>query len=81
MLATAHYWATVALDHGHRLCFGNKTVAGAVDDIVKTDKLPPARAGADGQSPSIASWSNTKQRAFAKHQSFDIGGTKSMSPA
>jgi hypothetical protein len=51
-------------------------VTGAVDDIVKTDKLSHARAGADGQSPSI-----TKQRAFAKHQSFDIGGTKSMSSA
>ena len=59
----------------------NEAVTGAVDDIVKTDKLPHARAGADGQSPSITSWGITKQRAFARHQSFDIGGTKSMSSA
>jgi len=39
------------LDHGHRLCFGNKTVTEAVDDIVKTDQLPHARAGADGLIP------------------------------
>jgi hypothetical protein len=70
------------LDHGHRLCFGNKTVTGAVDDIVKTGKLPHARAGADGQIPEYhLMGENTKQRAFAKHQSFDIGGAKSMSSA
>ena len=39
------------LDHGHRLRLDNQTVTGAVDDIVKTDKLPHAPAGADGQIP------------------------------
>jgi len=42
----------------------NEAVTGAVDDIVKTDKLPHARAGADGQSPSITSWGNHQAASF-----------------
>ena len=54
----------------------NKTVTGAVDDIVLM--LGPALTANPRVSPLGG---NTKQRAFAKHQSFDIGGTKSMGSA
>ena len=77
----AHYGATVMLDRGHRLCFDNKKATGAVDDIVKTDKLPHALWPALTDNPRVLPLGGNKQRVLAKDQSFDIEGAKPMSSA